>query len=350
MFKFRKTIKVSCFVVALFSPTIAYDLSLAAITQEQGLPTGLSNQARTIAGSSSKILQNQAIAGANIPGQQLRENNTILIANSNVKNDQLKDNGTKLKLSQLISRSFFLIFFIPCGIFYPLFLFYRRLLGVEENDLAQSQLASNQPQFLESDYPPTLDVEAQEEPSSTIVSSATVSKLQIAFSPQALTLRQKLLQISSSVELNQGEDAVDLMCKTVLALVSHQDWTHVNYTSVALPLDEVKAEFDFISQTERIKCRHRKLSLVNRTSNRDRVQDSSYRYVVVTLILCTTHGSPLFGKIRTEQQLIEELAKLSQMERESLIKFELLWNPQLEGTYLNNDQLLTEYSDMIRLL
>ena len=183
--------------------------------------------------------------------------------------------------------------------------------------------------------------------------SATVSKLQIAFSPQALKLRQKLSQISYSVDSNQEQDIVDLLCKTVLALVSHQNWTHVNHSWMTLGLDEAKAEFNLISQTERKKCLTRELSLVNHNYSAN--SDSSapkddYRYVVVTLILWTTHNFPLFTKKHTEEQLIEELAKLSKIRREFLLKFELLWNPQQESIYLNNEQLLTEYSDLNRLL
>ncbi|MGL5074232.1 MAG: DUF1517 domain-containing protein [Waterburya sp.] len=41
--------------------------------------------------------------------------------------------------------------------------------------------------------------------------------------------------------------------------------------------------------------------------------------------------------------------KLSKMEQDSVIKFELLWNPQQENVYISNEQLLIEYADMTRL-
>ncbi|MEM7757647.1 MAG: DUF1517 domain-containing protein [Cyanobacteria bacterium P01_A01_bin.40] len=359
MFKFRKTIKISYFFVVLCATITAYDLNLVSAREQSSSSTSLNNQNLFIkpTGIKPKISRGSQFKPTPTPNSQIKQQQIkrLLVADSNIQDNNSDFDKSKLQLTELISRSFFLIFFIPCGIFYPLFLFYRKLLGVDQKELDFTQTASNKLKFLEDDYnyPQELNLDVTKATESVNVSSATVSKLQIAFSPQALKLRQKLVQISSSADLNQDQDIVDLMCKTVLALVSHQDWTHVNYTSSSLPLDQVKAEFNLISQTERKKCINRNLSLANRSHQANRhhsSQGDDYRYVVVTLILCTTHDSPLFGKIHTEEQLIDELAKLSKMRRESLLKFELLWNPQQETIYLNNDQLLTEYSDMIRLL
>ncbi len=276
--------------------------------------------------------------------------NQLVLVSSNPGESKPNISESKLRLARFISFSFFLLFFIPLGIFYPLFLFYRKLLGVEPKEPAYALGTNYAPQFPEPHDSSIFDVEAQAD-----TQVATVSKLQIAFSPQARRLRRKLEQISSGDDLNLNQDLVDFLCKTILALVSQQDWTHVNYSSVSLPLEEVQTEFDLISYKEKDKFLSKELSLVNRNQPKQgsvdqSIHQDSYRYVVVTLVFCTTHNNPLFNKIHTEEQLIEELGKLGNMKAESLIKFELLWNPQQEDDYLSNEQLLTKYSDMIRLL
>lgn len=272
-----------------------------------------------------------------------------LIADSNSRDNNVDIAESKIKFTRLIFL-LLLLFFIFSVIFYPLFLFYRKILGInyQETVYNSNDDKSSKPDFLKHQSSENFSFEEVKAPD-----IATVSKLQIAFSAQARQLRQKLGQISSITDLNQNQDIVDLICKTVLALVSQQDWTHVSCTSVSLPQSEMKAEFKTISHNERNKFINRESILTNyrkRARQGNSSYQDSYRYVVVTLILCTTHNTPLFNKIHTEQQLIEELAKLSKLSKDSLIKFELLWNPQQDNTYLDNDELLMQYSDMTRLL
>jgi uncharacterized membrane protein len=147
-------------------------------------------------------------------------------------------------------------------------------------------------------------------------------------------------------------DLVDLMHQTVDVLIEQGHWTHASYGSITLPLAKVKSEFELISAQERAKFTSKMPSLSNHNRNFSTSDGyhESYSYVVVTLILCTSHTVPLFKQINTKEQLVQELTQLGKMERDSVIKFELLWNPQPEGVYLSNEQLLTEYADMTRLL
>ncbi|MEL6442091.1 MAG: DUF1517 domain-containing protein [Cyanobacteria bacterium J06621_8] len=357
MFNFRKTIRVSQFIAAFVTLSTSYKLNLANV-QEKKLSSANPKKVKvTEEITSAPVAQLPSAPDYNSSHQSHLTPSTaeMLIVDHSL---QLSQHQTsKLPPNSLQQSSLFIfliIFILYCLIFYPLFLFYRRLLRVKGDILLDSDPKSSQLPLLKPSEPQIDDLEQRDEFSNTPVSDttvpgATVSKLQIAFSPQACTLRQKLQQISASAEREEALEVVDLLCKTVLALVSHQDWTHVSYSSISLPLDEVKAEFDYISLTERRKCRSRQPTPVYYERSVDNSNDS-YNYVVVTLIICTTHTNPLFDKILTEAQLIEELAKLGNMERESLIKFELLWNPQSEATYLSNEQLLTEYSELIRLL
>lgn len=279
--------------------------------------------------------------------QDSRRDSKRVIAEANRDLDGKIVSEPEAKQNPLTHLSLYYFFWFHLGIFYFLFLFYRRLLRVKPG---KPNFPSPKNQAKSTKFNASKDQGFAAQPNPYLT---TVSKIQIAFSPQAVGLRKKLTQISSSASCDQDQDIVDLMYKTVLALVSQQDWTHVSYTSKTFPKEQVITEFDIISQHERKKCASKESSLANAYNQVNQSfidHPDSYRYIVVTLILCTTHSEPLFDKIYTEEQLIEELAKLGKINRDSLIQFELLWNPQQEDTYLTNEELLVEYGDMIRLL
>jgi Protein of unknown function (DUF1517) len=281
--------------------------------------------------------------------KQQGEPNLLLANNTDLAATRSDVKESPTRLIRLISLSFLCLFFVPLGIFYPLFLFYKMLLSKpdEPDDILNSDLNSDR-QAGFSEPVDSIDSVLQAEQD---VNQATVSKLQIAFSPPARQLRAELSRVTSITDLHQF-DLVDLIHQTVDVLIEQGHWTHASYGSTTLPLAKVRSEFNFISVQERTKFTSKMPSLANynrNISNSDGNQES-YSYVVVTLILCTSHTTPLFKKINTKEQLVNELMQLGKMERDSVIKFELLWNPQQEGVYLSNDQLLTEYVDMTRLL
>jgi flagellar basal body-associated protein FliL len=310
------------------------------------------------------LLQEGRTEKAEIPGQNTRRNlavlsspqqqpaneplNVLLADNpDNPASDSAQEKSSPGFMRQL-SLLFLLLFFVPLGIFYPLFLFYRMLLVKpdESEDILNSDRQEEFPEAIdpvEPVPPTTVDLNQTDK--------ATVSKLQIAFSPPASQLREELSRVGGVTHLNEDYDLVDLMHQTVAVLIEQEHWTHISYDSIALPLEKVESEFDFISHQERNKFTEKTPSLINYNRN---VSSSSgyqegYSYVVVTLILCTSHTAPLFQSINTKQQLVEELTKLSRMKKDSVLKFELLWNPQQDDVYISNEQLLIEYSDMTRL-
>ena len=261
------------------------------------------------------------------------------------------ENESKLRLARLISLTFFLLFFVPFGIFYPLFLFYRMLLI--KPDESKNVDGVNGILALDEVEPSTTTNSAKLAlPSERKLNKATVSKLQIAFSPTASQLREQLSKIGSDTNVNIEYDLVDLMHQTVAVLIDLNHWTHVSYDSTTLPLDKIRAQFDSISQQERKKIANQQanISYYNRNNINHEGHERKYSYVVVTLILCTSHATPLFQRIDTKKQLLEELVQLSKMQEHSLIRFELLWNPQQQKEYITNDRLLIDYGDMTRLL
>jgi hypothetical protein len=313
----------------------SHSLRLGATTEKLQIP--IQNTQANLAVLSS--LQQQP---ANDPPNLLLADNP-----DNPASDSEQEKSSPGLIKQL-SLLFLLLFFVPLGIFYPLFLFYRMLLVKpdETEDILNSDRQEDLPEAIdpvEPVPPATADLNQTDK--------ATVSKLQIAFSPPASQLREELSQVGAVTDLNEDYDLVDLMRQAVAVLIEQEHWTHISYGSIALPLEKVESEFDFISHQERNKFADKTPSLINynRNVSSGSGYQEGYSYVVVTLILCTSHTTPLFQSINTKQQLVEELTKLSRMQKDSVLKFELLWNPQQEDVYISNEQLLIEYSDMTRL-
>ena len=183
----------------------------------------------------------------------------------------------------------------------------------------------------------------------------TVSQLQVALSPQAEGLQQELSTLSLNVNTNTDEGLVELMRESVLILLRHdRAWTHVLANSNSLHISHAEEAFDKISLAERSKFSSESLSNVDgkiKTTETVYYDGEDFSaYVVVTLILGTADDNPLLDKIHTEKQLKEVLLKLASMREDYLMKFELLWTPQKENEYLTDDELLMEYTNMIKLV
>nr|WP_263858212.1 DUF1517 domain-containing protein [Waterburya agarophytonicola] len=248
-----------------------------------------------------------------------------------------------------------MLLFVPFGIFYPFFLFYKKLLNVDTNydNLVDQPIQLSETSELISKLPITsLNPETIKLEELNNI-QATVSKLQIAFAVENVDIRHKLAELCSSVDPRTDRGVAELMRKTISLFISQDEWTHISCSSESLPINRVKGEFELISATEKSKFGREELSLVD-TEERSPKPNNSLptdmpKYVVVTLILCTSHTEPLFWEIRTKRQLVEELSELGKMRQDDLIKFDLLWNPQAEAKYLSNNELLKKYIDMIRL-
>lgn len=182
----------------------------------------------------------------------------------------------------------------------------------------------------------------------------TVSKLQIALSPQADGIQKQLSELSLRVDTNTEAGLLELMRESVLIVLRHdRAWTHVLSSSDSLHISKAEVAFDKISFAERSKFSSETLSNVDgevRTIETIEYDGGDFpAYVVVTLIFGTADDRPLFEKINTEKQLKEALLKLASMREDYLMKFELLWTPQTEDRYLTDEELLMEYTDIIPL-
>lgn len=284
---------------------------------------------------------------------------SLIGENSQNANQSQQTISPALKIVQKVSFLFFLLLFVPLGIFYPFFLFYKKLLELLEFDSGYQNLFPTAGNYKPS-FPPSSPEEtafkkksAQTTPEKK-ADQGTISKLQIAFSPQARRLKHQLAEISSGIDTENDYRITELMRQTIAALITQPCWTHISNSSHSCPVKNIKQEFDAIYCAEKDKCISRGLGLYKNHQQKFVDSDNSvyqdfYNYIVVTLIFSTTNKSLLPEQIHTKEQLIEELIELSKIQEDYLIDFEVLCNPQREGDYINNDQLLLDYGDMIRL-
>ena len=263
--------------------------------------------------------------------------------------------SSRTKTIRTISFYLFLLLFVPFGIFYPFFLFYKKLLNVEREKEQVVDRASDSNNTAElKPLVNSINSENRKEKELTSDLQAVVSQIQIACASEDDSLRQKLVELCAVVDSRTDRGIAELMRKTISLLLSENKWTHVSCSSKSFPIDRIKTEFETICVREQSKFASEQLSTVGGegqvakpTANPSNGNSSAY--IVVTLVLCTSHTEPLFEEIHTQNQLLEALSKLGKMRQDDLIRFDLLWNPQSEERYLTNNELLKNYMDMIRL-
>ncbi|BAZ44759.1 hypothetical protein NIES4102_17760 [Chondrocystis sp. NIES-4102] len=247
-----------------------------------------------------------------------------------------KASNSSLKIIRIISLSFFLLLFIPFGIFYPFFLFYQRIFKL--NNQAKIPLAMDT-------YPASQSERLTVKEYNKVIAEekyqVVISKLQLACNDTEKNLRQKLMQIDFNVDSDVSETSRELMLQTSAVLLESNNWTHCGITNLALPLANTSKELELVYSLEKQKILNTKVV----EYYPGQVNDN---YLVITLII-TTSSPILQTPIYTKEQLINELNQLNKIKAEHLIKFELLWNPPIEGQYITNNQLLKDYSELIRL-
>jgi len=183
----------------------------------------------------------------------------------------------------------------------------------------------------------------------------TISLLQIALSSDVPGVQQDLSELSTTVETDTESGLAKLMRESALILLRNDNcWTHVRSSSESLDIERAESAFDRISVTERSKFSNETLSnvdgkIINRQARNGDPDDGFPAYLVVTLICGTADDRPLFENVYSEDNLREALLKLSSMREDYLMKFELLWTPQIAGQYLTDEELLMEYTDIMQL-
>ena len=283
-----------------------------------------------------------------------RENQTKLrrstqqLSNSDLDSiDGDRHNRDMVRIIRIISISLFSLIFVSFGIFYPFFLFYKKLLNTDTDYKELDTESSHSSQNIESeDLSNTTSLESNTD-------RATLSKLQIAIAPESGQLQQELANLNFSVDDQTDREIMELMRKTISLILIEQDrWTHADLISIPVAVNVVKTQLDVICAREKSKLIADELDIVTdkkRSPQPDKPPPKKSGYIVITLILCTCHTNFIVDEILTRKQLHETLTQLGKIPQNHLIEFELLYNPVLEDELLTNHQLLRDYGDLMRL-
>lgn len=185
--------------------------------------------------------------------------------------------------------------------------------------------------------------------------TVTVSKIQVALLAQGKAIQAQLSEIAATADLSTPEGMQQHVQEAALALLRMpENWSHVQTSSQTVrSRTEGESLFEKWSIIERTKYNEETLTNIGgKVSRKDYTLDPEQdpaSYIVVTLLTGTADDKPLFEEIRTTEALKAALEKLSSLNADYLMIFELLWSPEAEGDSLTYDELLTEYSDMLQI-
>jgi uncharacterized membrane protein len=182
----------------------------------------------------------------------------------------------------------------------------------------------------------------------------TVSKLQIALLAEARSIQSQLSQVSLSADTATPEGLVRLLQESALALLrTPENWAYVSASSQAVHRHQAEQIFNRLSIEERSKLSVETLVNVGGRTSRQQVHpdpsEDPAAYIVVTLLVGTEDDKRLFGEVWSREALQQALKRIAAVTSNYLLKFELLWSPQLETDSLTYDELLSEYTTMVQI-
>jgi uncharacterized membrane protein len=184
----------------------------------------------------------------------------------------------------------------------------------------------------------------------------TVSAVQLALLANA-PIQAQLAQIVKTMPIDDQAQLNDQLQAVAMALLRLPEyWCYAKISSQTYPT-RGEAESSF----EQWSMRTRSL-LSEETLTRDSfglreqaiappgADEDPAAYVVVTLLVGTTHDQPLFeSTVHEGAEVKTRLEKLASLRRDELLVFEFVWSPQDAADSLTREELLSEYSDLAML-
>ena len=183
----------------------------------------------------------------------------------------------------------------------------------------------------------------------------TVSMLQVALRAEAKGVQAELSDIGAQANTATSEGLFELLQQVATLLLNNAKyWTHVLASSQTVnSRDAGEALFTQFSLQERNKFSVETLSNVNGVVSTQALPPTNAEeapaYIVVTLILGTADDRPLFGEIYSGSLLRDVLQEITVMRSRYLLVFELLWTPQDAADSLTEQELATEYAEMVAI-
>jgi uncharacterized membrane protein len=183
----------------------------------------------------------------------------------------------------------------------------------------------------------------------------TISKVQVALLAEGRAIQSQLSEIVANADTETPEGLHQELQEAILALLRMpENWSHVLASSETVKSrEEAEAILSKTSIAERSHFSTETLTNVGGKITKKEVaidpDKEPASYIVVTLLIGTADDKPLFGEVRTVEALKETLEKLSAINSDYLMVFELLWSPQDEKDSLSYDEMLTEYTGMLQI-
>jgi uncharacterized membrane protein len=183
----------------------------------------------------------------------------------------------------------------------------------------------------------------------------TFSQIQVGFYATDCPIQKQLTEIVETLKNDDSRERLEqLQAVTLSILRLPQFWSHVKSGSETFQKRSLaQAAFNSQSMVERRKYDQESLT---RREGHEKVtklaplvatlEDQPAAYVVVSLLVGSTHDGPLFEPIHSSESLRSALEKLSGMTQQELLQFELIWTPQDPSESLGSEDLLVDFPDL----
>jgi uncharacterized membrane protein len=183
----------------------------------------------------------------------------------------------------------------------------------------------------------------------------TFSQIQVGFYATDCPIQKQLTEIVETLKNDSSRERLEQMQAVTLAILRlPQFWSHVKSGSETFQKRSLaQAAFNSQSMVERRKYDQESLT---RREGQEKVtklaplvatlEDQPAAYVVVSLLVGSTHDGALFEPIHSAESLRSALEKLSGMTQQELLQFELIWTPQDPAESLGSEDLLVDFPDL----
>jgi len=183
-----------------------------------------------------------------------------------------------------------------------------------------------------------------------------IFRLQVALLASAKQLQRDLTRIAMESDTDTPAGLARLNQEVTLALLRNPEfWTYAKSGQQSLPRLQAESQFNRLALTERTKYTEETLSKLGdgkpaivKSFSADN-PDETAEYIVVTLLVATESGVPSLSEVRNADELRQALATVGSLSGEQIVALEVIWTPQAENDTLTSEELLTQYTDLVRI-
>ncbi|MBW4698268.1 MAG: DUF1517 domain-containing protein [Aphanocapsa lilacina HA4352-LM1] len=183
-----------------------------------------------------------------------------------------------------------------------------------------------------------------------------IFRLQVALLASAKQLQRDLTRIAEEADTGTPEGLARLNQEVSLALLRNPEfWVYAKSDQQILPRLTAESQFNRLALAERTKYTDETVSrsgeqsaLVKKTFTNDN-PDETAEYIVVTILVASESGVPTLEEVRSSDQLRQALATVGSLSGEQMVALEIVWSPSDEEDTLTAEELLTQYTDLVRI-